>query len=233
MFNSKPAFDADGDIIHKPRYADLAGKYDWSTQVAKQLKYVSPRTLEALAGNMGGDVYRLGGAATSNDSSALGNALTRSIFPKDNTGLFFKDKFEDQLQASSARLREAIETYGKESDHVRGYQEAFDIRRAAEADAKRVTSNDGYSMSDIIQGMRHATSDQELSVWKTRRAELDINRQRVMGNAMIRANGIENALRSGQYESGVYEDGVYNRLNRVNTLYDNPEFQNVLINRIK
>lgn len=232
-FNDKPAFDADGEIINNPRDADKAGKYDWSTSLAKSVGIFTPRTYEALAGNIGGDVYRLGGAVTSNDSSQLSNVLTRSIFPKDNTGMFFKQKFDTQLRESAANLHRATDIYGKDSEHVEGYQEAVAIREAAEKEARRLTTSDGYNMGDIIRGMRQASSDQDLAEWKARRNELDIQRRRVFGDAMIEAGGIENALRNNQYDSGEYLDVVDNKLRRVDALYNDPEFKDNLLKRIQ
>ena len=232
-FNDKPAFDADGEIINDPRDADKAGKYEWSTSLAKSVGMFTPRTYEALAGNLGGDVYRLGGAATSNDPSALTNVLTRSIFPKDNTGMFFKEKFENQKLEASADLRRKIDIYGKESDATAGYHEAYDVLAAADKEARSMTTADGYKLGDIIRGIRQASSDEELAEWKARRAELDYNTMQVRGNAMIEAKGISNALRNNQYDSGEYAEGVDNKLNRVNTLYDDPEFKENLLKRIR
>lgn len=233
-FNDKPAFDADGEIINNPRNVDKAGKYDWSTSLAKSVGVFTPRTYEALAGNIGGDVYRLGMAVTSNDPTDLGNVLTRSIFPKDNTGMLFKQKFDTQLRESAANLHRATyDIYGKDSEHLEGYKEAVAIREAAEKEARRLTTSDGYNMGDIIRGIRQASSDQELAEWKERRNELDIQRRRVFGNAMIEAGGIENALRNNQYDSGEYLDVVDNKLRRVDALYDDPEFKENLLKRIQ
>lgn len=232
-FNDKPAFDADGEIIKDPRDADKAGKYDWSTSLAKSVGVFTPRTYEALAGNLGGDVYRLGGAVVSNDPSQLSNVLTRSIFPKDNTGMLLKQKFEEQKVEASANLRRKIDLYGKDSEDTVGYQEAYDVLATAEKDAKGMTTADGYNMGDIIRGIRQASSDKELAEWKARRAELDYNAMQVRGNAMIEAKGISNALRSNQYDSGEYLDVVDNKLNRVNNLYDDPEFKENLLKRIQ
>lgn len=232
-FNDKPAFDADGEIIKDPRDADKAGKYDWSTSLAKSVGVFTPRTYEALAGNLGGDVYRLGGAVVSNDPSQLSNVLTRSIFPKDNTGMFLKQKFEEQKVEASANLRRKIDLYGKDGEGTVGYQEAYDVLATAEKDAKGMTTADGYNMGDIIRGIRQASSDKELAEWKARRAELDYNAMQVRGNAMIEAKGISNALRSNQYDSGEYLDVVDNKLNRVNNLYDDPEFKENLLKRIQ
>ena len=55
----------------------------------------------------------------------------------------------------------------------------------------------------------------------------------VRGNAMIEAKGISTALRNNQYDSGEYAEGVDNKLNRVNTLYDDPEFKENLLKRIR
>ena len=232
-FNDKPAFDADGEIINDPRDADKAGKYEWSTSLAKSVGMFTPRTYEALAGNIGGDVYRLGGAVTSNDPSQLSNVLTRSIFPKDNTGMFLKQKFEEQKMEASSHLRRKIDMYGKDSEDTVGYQEAYDVLAAAEKDAKGMTTADGYKMGDIIRGIRQASSDEELAEWKARRAELDYNTMQVRGNAMIEAKGISNALRNNQYDSGEYLDVVDNKLNRVNNLYNDPEFKENLLKRIQ
>lgn len=232
-FNDKPAYDADGEIIKDPRDADKAGKYEWSSALAKSVGVFTPRTYEALAGNLGGDVYRLGSAATSNDPTALTNVLTRSIFPKDNTGMFFKEKFENQKLEASANLRRKIDIYGKESDSTAGYQEAYDVLAAADKAARSMTTEDGYKLGDIIRGIRQASSDEELAKWKARRAELDYNTMQVRGNAMIEAKGISNALRNNQYDSGEYAEGVDNKLNRVNTLYDDPEFKENLLKRIQ
>ena len=232
-FNDKPAFDADGEIINNPRDVDKAGKYDWSTSLAKSVGVFTPRTYEALAGNLGGDVYRLGGAVVSNDPSQLSNVLTRSIFPKDNTGMFLKQKFEEQKMEASANLRRKIDLYGKDSEDTVGYQEAYDVLAAAEKDAKDMTTADGYNMGDIIRGIRQASSDAELAEWKARRAELDYNTMQVRGNAMIEAKGISNALRNNQYDSGEYLDDVDNKLNRVNNLYNDPEFKENLLKRIQ
>ena len=239
-FNDKPAFDEDGEIIKDPSASDKSGKFDWSSSMAKSINpylprelEVTPRTLESLAGNIGGDVYRLGGAATSNDPSQLSNVLTRSIFPKDNTGMFLKQKFEEQKMETSATLRRKIDMYGKNSDDTVGYQEAYDVLAAAEKDAKGMTTADGYKMGDIIRGIRQASSDEELAEWKARRAELDYNTMQVRGNAMIEAKGISNALRNNQYDSGEYAEAVDNKLNRVNSLYDDPEFKENLLKRIQ
>ena len=239
-FNDKPAFDEDGEIIKDPSASDKSGKFDWSSSMAKSINpylprelEVTPRTLESLAGNVGGDVYRLGGAVTSNDPSQLSNVLTRSIFPKDNTGMFLKQKFEEQKMETSATLRRKIDMYGKNSDDTVGYQEAYDVLAAAEKDAKGMTTADGYKMGDIIRGIRQASSDEELAEWKARRAELDYNTMRVRGNAMIEAKGISNALRNNQYDSGEYAEAVDNKLNRVNSLYDDPEFKENLLKRIQ
>ena len=239
-FNDKPAFDEDGEIIKDPSASDKSGKFDWSSSMAKSINpylprelEVTPRTLESLAGNIGGDVYRLGGAATSNDPSQLSNVLTRSIFPKDNTGMFLKQKFEEQKMETSATLRRKIDMYGKNSDDTVGYQEAYDVLAAAEKDAKGMTTADGYKMGDIIRGIRQASSDEELAEWKARRAELDYNTMQVRGNAMIEAKGISNALRNNQYDSGEYLDVVDNKLNRVNNLYNDPEFKENLLKRIQ
>lgn len=232
-FNDKPAYDADGEIIKDPRDADKAGKYDWSTSLAKSVGVFTPRTYEALAGNLGGDVYRLGGAVVSNDPSQLSNVLTRSIFPKDNTGMFLKQKFEEQKMEASANLRRKIDLYGKDSEDTVGYQEAYDVLAAAEKDAKGMTTADGYNMGDIIRGIRQASSDAELAEWKDRRAELDYNTMQVRGNTMIEAKGISNALRNNQYDSGEYLEDVDNKLNRVNNLYNDPEFKENLLKRIQ
>lgn len=232
-FNDKPAYDADGEIIKDPRDADKAGKYEWSSVVAKSVGVFTPRTYEALASNLGGDVYRVGGAAASNDPTALSNVLTRSIFPKDNTGLFFKEKFEEQKLEASANLRRKIDLYGKDSEDTAGYQEAYDIMDAADKEARSLTTEDGYKLGDIIRGMRQASSDEELAQWKARRAELDYNTMQIRGNAMIQAKGISNALRNNQYDSGEYAEAVDNKLNRVNSLYDDPEFKENLLKRIQ
>ena len=96
-----------------------------------------------------------------------------------------------------------------------------------------MTTADGYKMGDIIRGIRQASSDEELAEWKARRAELDYNTMQVRGNAMIEAKGISNALRNNQYDSGEYLDVVDNKLNRVNNLYNDPEFKENLLKRIQ
>ena len=232
-FNDKAAFDADGEIIKDPRDADKSGKYDWSSALAKSTGVFTPRTYEALAGNLGGDVYRLGGAAMSNDPSALTNVLSRSIFPKDNTGMLFKEKFEQQKVDASANLRRKIDLYGKGNEDTVGYQEAYDVLASAEKTAKGLTTSDGYKISDIIRGIRNASSDEELAEWKARRAELDYNSMQVRGDAMIEAKGISNALRNNQYDSGEYMQNVDNKLQRVHGVYDDPEFKENLLKRIQ
>ena len=202
-FNKKPAFAANGELIKDPRFWELGGKYQLSTDVSKALgvETLTPRTLEAMTSNLGGASYGALLAAEHGGEEALQRRAISGYVRPDNVTFNIKNKFDDMREDVAVRYRDAQDSMTAASPELRGITKANEILVDAEAASKRVTITGGYNFGAIINGRRNATTDLEKQTWINREQQMYEARAKVLGAAMQEATAIIKAVDNGTYSS--------------------------------
>lgn len=227
-----PVFDEDGKMIKNPANWQKEGKYDWSTAVAKQLPFLSPRRVEAFASNSGGEPYRMLMAGMYGKSSDNADLLMRGIIPVERESMLLGVDFKDSLAKATESVSSTnVLEQGTVKNRVA--TQSANVLTSADKQQKGVKSAEGYTYGDTIRGLRNAQTDADKDLWLQRQAEVRFKRMQIQGQALQEVKALNKAEDEGTYESGQYTNALTQKREVVNRLYSDPEFADRMIERIK
>lgn len=211
----------------------IEGKYDWSVSMAKFMGVGTPRSYEVLASNLGGDIYRTATAGVYGKDGAVMNNLMRTNLPPDRMTMALTSDFRKLKGEFGGRLTQYEETLKPNDPLLRATQEAYEALADADAAAKKATARGGYTLGATFRGLKAASNDADKQMWLDRQAEVYYNQAQIRGEGMNTARAIEKAVDQGEYASGEFRNPLMRSIREVDVLYNDPNFVNKIMERIK